>query len=390
MKSKLTDSIIFRLTFVSALMIIIGGVSIYHIITPTTQIELQKLVEKSQLSYAKYIADDIDRQIILRKKLISSLSSTIPKNILEDKKLLQNWLSKRKQAITLFSYGAIVVAIDGKEILAQSPILDGRNKIDYSKLDWFNEARSSSDVVISSAFMGKVSKQPMITISKAIKDKDGKAIAVVYGAAILNQRGFMDFIYKNRFGDSGGFLVVSAKDKMFVASNDKNMVLQPTPPIGKNLLHDRAMQGYRGTGVTENLYGTVELSAIASVESTDWFVVVRMPISEAYQPLYKLNEKMIKSMSFVIVAFVIIFISIMIYMLRPLKESADKISEMASGKAAFKKLKPQRADEIGEIVSGFNTLTDKVLDDIKAQQKLAQMGEMLSIIAHQWKHHYHL
>src|SRR3546814_17417420 len=83
--------------------------------------------------------------------------------------------------------------------------------------------------------------------------------------------------------------------KLFRSSSVPEMVLQSTPPPGVNLLHDRAMAGYRGTGVTTNAQGVQELSTMVDVPATGWFVVARIPTEVALRPVNELRSLVVES-----------------------------------------------------------------------------------------------
>jgi C4-dicarboxylate-specific signal transduction histidine kinase len=386
MRYKIYNSIIFKVTLALIIMVAIGAVSLYYSIVPSTKDELQSLVQKSQLSFANYIASDIDRQIIKREDIVDTLSKKIPTQLLNhnNKQQLKEWLDFHSYNTKVFKLGIVVVSVDG-EVLVDSIELKNRKNLNYLQKPWFQKAIESDEVVISTPFLGEVSKKPMMNIAKVIKDSKNRAIAVVYGAMLLNDKGFMQFVYENKIGDSGGFLVISPNDEIFVASSNPDMVLKKTPPKGVNLLHDRAMAGYRGTGVTKNAYDVVELSAMASIESTGWFLVVRMPIDEAYKPIRNINDKIIDSMFINLVLFTIILVVVMLYLLKPIKNYSKNIRDMADSKKPLTTLDITNKDEVSQMAMGFNMLVKRVKDDMHTKDKLAQMGEMLSIIAHQWK-----
>jgi hypothetical protein len=65
-----------------------------------------------------------------------------------------------------------------------------------------------------------------------------------------------------------GIYVISPQDELFVAASIPEKVLKQTPLTGQNRLHDQAMKGYRGVGVTTSVDGIQVLAAIAGIEST--------------------------------------------------------------------------------------------------------------------------
>ncbi|MFS2055953.1 GGDEF domain-containing protein, partial [Variovorax sp. CT11-76] len=88
-----------------------------------------------------------------------------------------------------------------------------------------------------------------------LRDGRGEVVAVLLGTADLTADGLLDHLLEGRVGQAGGILVISPRDRLFVASTDATMMLTPTPPDGVNPLHDRAMAGYRGSGTTRNARG---------------------------------------------------------------------------------------------------------------------------------------
>jgi len=138
------------------------------------------------------------------------------------------------------------------------------------------------------------------------------------------------------------------------------MGLRPTPPAVVNLLHDQAMAGFRGTGVTVNAQGVSELSAIAEVPATGWFVVARLPTDEALAPLHGLQRVNLwssLSIGAVVVAFLVLFLRTT---LQPLRSAAAQMRRVADGEAELAKLPVVRSDEVGQVLEGFNYLVEKL------------------------------
>ena len=209
---------------------------------------------------------------------------------------------------------------------------------------------------------------PVIFFAAPVHDADGSVVAVLAGSALLNAPGFLDRLQETRLGATGGFLLISPSDKLFVASSDPAMILKPTPPPGANLLHDRAMAEYRGTGVTINAKGVEELSAIATVPSTGWFVVARMPTEEAFRPVAALRGFVVKANAFFLIAILSILLFVLSRILRPLTDSARAIRDMANGKGKLVPLPIVRDDEVGKLVSGFNVLVERLREEEAARE----------------------
>jgi diguanylate cyclase (GGDEF)-like protein len=213
-----------------------------------------------------------------------------------------------------------------------------------------------------------MSGNPLIIFAAPVRDTAGGVVAVLAGVAFLNAPGFLDRLQETRLGATGGFLLISPADRLFVASSDPVMTLTPTPQPGVNLLHDRAMSGYRGNGITVNAKGVEELSAIVTVPSTDWFMVARISTEEAFRPIKALRDFMFKaSAAFLIVILTILLIALP-RILRPLTGAAHAIRDMADGKSALAPLPVVREDEVGELVKGFNFLVHKLRNEEAARE----------------------
>ena len=206
-----------------------------------------------------------------------------------------------------------------------------------------------------------------MVMATALRDGGGHVVAVLAGVALLNAPGFLNLLENTRLGASGGLLLISPSDHLFVAASDPAMVLKPTPPAGVNALHDRAMAGFRGTGITVNASGVEEISAMASVPSTGWFVVARMPTAEAFRPIVVLRSFALKSALVMMAVLLAVLLLLLPRMLRPLTEAARLMRDMADGKKDLAPLPVIREDEVGNLVKGFNYLVTRL------QQKEAEL-----------------
>ena len=181
------------------------------------------------------------------------------------------------------------------------------------------------------------------------------------GVTPLGAPGFLDLVEKGIVGKTGGLLLISPRDHVFITSSDVTMRLKPLPQPGINPLHDQAMNGWRGTGITHNAAGKEELAAVASIPAANWFLVARTPSTEAFSVMNALLSAAISNSAKVSVFLVLALVALLIYLFRPLKQAAAHMRAMADGHQALAHLPVVREDEVGAMVSSFNALVDKLL-----------------------------
>ena len=346
---------------------------------PFAQEQLHDLVAAQQLSSASYMAHDIDHSIVTRRVLIGELADALPSALLRQPEGLAAWLKERQRLNPLFNSGLLVIRPDGNGMLAGYPAVAAREKLTFSGSDWFQATLTANAPVMSKPQRGRAGGDPVIIMAAPVRDAGKRVVAVLAGVAALNAPGFLDRLQKNQLGATGGFLLISPADKLFVGASDPSMILKPTPPPGMNLLHDRAMAGYRGTGVTINAEGVEELSAMVSVPSTGWFVVVRMPTAEAFRLIEVLRGFVLKYSLLALVGVLAILLFLLPRILRPLTDAAHAMREMADGKRELAPLPVRRKDEVGGLILGFNNLVAR-LHEKEAALKASQ--ERMEFMAH--------
>jgi diguanylate cyclase (GGDEF)-like protein len=340
--------------------LIVASVSLcLFVALPFAQELLRDLVAAQQLSITSYVARDIDHSIQARRALIGNLGAALPPALVQQRENLAIWLQERQHVSPLFNRGLVVLRPDGGGLLAQYPVVAARELV-YSDSDWFQTALRADVPVMSKPQRGRASGEPILIMAVPVRDAAKRVVAVLAGVAGLNTPGFLDGLQQSRLGASGGFLLISPADKLFVSASDPAMVLKPTPAPGVNLLHDRAMAGYRGTGITINAKGVEELSAMVTVPSTGWFVVARMPTAEAFHPIEAMRGFVWKGSLAILAGMIVILMFLLPRILRPLTDAARSMREMADGKHELASLSIKRQDEVGDLVAGFNYLVARL------------------------------
>jgi diguanylate cyclase len=357
---KSANSLVVRLLVMGLLMAILGTAASYIQLTRFLREDLTRSVAVQQTALADYVARDVDNYLGERLSFLERLAATLPPELLARPERLRAWLEERSNLSALFPNGLKVADATGRR-------LDGAGQLTTEDPE-FEAARHGQPALGRARTASGHSVLPMAV---PVRDAAGQVTAVLLGTADLSADGLLDHLQRGRVGQDGGILVVSPRDRIFVASTDVAMSLTPTPPEGVNPLHDRAMAGYRGSGTTRNAKGIDEISAIASVPTSGWFVVARLPVAQALAPVGRMQTFILQQRAPAVAAVLIVIGLIMAWLLRPLLRAADQADRMTRGELALAPLRVVRNDEIGHLTQAFNRLLAKLQDNQEALARLA-------------------
>lgn len=358
---RIANSIVTRLILLGVAIVLLGAAARYYLLSNYLRDDLVKVVAAQQESLAQYVATDIEAKLVSRSTMLHQMAVTFPMEILGDTVAVHRWLAERYVLQPLFTRGLFIT--DGNGIaLADYPEHPERYGLSYADRDYIQEALKGEMVFGRPLASGRITKEPILPLAAPIRDGAGRVRAILVGITALNDPGFLKLPGSDATGEGNGFLVISPRDKVFVASSQPGMLLKPTPPQGVNLLHDRAMAGYRGSGLTVNALGVEEIAGIASVPSTGWFVVARVPASQALASVQRAQQYVAGNSIVILCGFLLLAGGGMFVIFRPLFSAAVHADRMTRGELPLEPLPVVRNDEVGHLTEAFNRLLLKLKD----------------------------
>ncbi|KPN90089.1 sensor domain-containing diguanylate cyclase [Pseudomonas nunensis] len=365
--TRISHSIVTRLLLLALCMVIFGAVVRYFVLTNFLREDLSAVVEGQQLTLATYVARDIDYKLVQRQLMLDRLADTVPVDLLARPEQLQAWLKGHYDYQTLFTANLSIVNPQGR-LLANFPDTMNTN---YAERDYFQGALAGRSL-IGQPEVDRATQVPILPMSAPIKNAAGEVQAVLVGVSVLGTTGLLDALLQSRVGDaSGDFLLVFPDSHLYVESSSRDVQLKPTSAPGVNALHDQAVAGFRGTGLTLNSKGVEEVAAIASVPSANWFIVARLPASEAFATVSRTQHFLLKG-AVLSILFFATFASIGLYFVfRHLFRAAEQADRMTRDELPHAPLEVVRDDEVGHLISAFNRLLLKLNDKQDELKKIA-------------------
>lgn len=367
--SRIANSIVTRLIVFGVVIALFTGATRYFLLSNFLRTDMEKVVASQQEALAGYVARDIDFKIIERQRMLKQLASILPLGLLDRPHELSAWLKERHEFQPMFSQGFFVTDLNGIAV-ADYPALPHRVGANYADRDYILAALAG-EMTVGRPVMGRAANEPIVPMATPIKDATGKVRAVLAGITATAAPGFFDLLQQIHIGETGGFLLISPRDQIFVAATKPELILKSTAPPGINPLHDRALAGWRGSGITVNAQGIEEVAAFASVPSTGWFVVARLPTAEAFATVKRTQNYIFRN-TFIIIGFFLAIMAVGLSIIfRPLARAANYAERMTRGESPLAPLPIERPDEVGHLTGAFNRLLEKLLS---SQAKLAQIA----------------
>ena len=167
------------------------------------------------------------------------------------------------------------------------------------------------------------------------------------------------------------------------SATDKETKDELDTTVGIGIILGHVFAGLTGQEIFhDDSVGMDMIAAYQPVPDTDWSVFSVTVAAFYFADLIKLRIISIVLTLVIIVIATLVSIILVRALIRPLKSVKDSIVEISSGNADLtKRIPTASADEIGEVVDGFNAFSEKlqaIVSDIKhSKDKLIQAGDVL-------------
>ncbi len=325
----------------------------------------QQFLSAQQLASASLIADSIDAAIRIRQESLAQIATAIRPEWLGDNAKLRRYLDERQAIYRMFEMGMCIIDKSGR-CLADHPVTAGRAGSNYGDRDFFSAALATGRVAIGRPHVSTIWHQPVIIFAAPIGDGKGGVAGVLSATLPIGDNAVFQAVTRAKAGVPGEILVLSPRDGLFVTATDKTRVLQPLPRPGLNKLHDQAMQGFEGSGITVSSRGVEELSSVKRIPSTGWVVASILPTAEAFAPI----RAMVRGI-YLDAALISLIVAVLIWLfvyreLTALDRAATALNEMTHGNSPFHPLPVDGSEEISRLLENFNRLQERIVQQQEA------------------------
>lgn len=332
---------------------------------PQFEARLLEVVTAQQLAVTSHLARDVDKEMRARLTQASRLAAQAP---VGQQGRLQEWTEESQRANPAFSGGLLILRPTGAGLLAEYPVLRGRSQRDFSKFPWFQKAIQGGGDAIYQAAQAPHSAEPGIIFSAPIQDSAGRTIALLAAVSPLTEPGFLDGVRNPHPGDKAELLLVSPEENLILASSHAKELMKPGSLAETARWRAMSSSEQGQASIAPNVRGEEVLTVIARVPSTGWLVVARLRTSEALLPVAGMQRFLWSATAAVFCVMLLLLTIGLERILKPLVDTADALRDMADGRRKLTLLPVVRADEVGQLVSGFNVLVERLTGEETARK----------------------
>ena len=383
------DEKVKRQSLITRLLLMIGAIiiafNIIQIVFVTSSSKASiieddvKKYENMADGFAKSIENDLNGYF---KELVGHVHAEVMKS--GDLDAVFAWLDS-PEAEELRGSEFDYVMIAGKDGIARTDIHTQTNIKTRSYFKAIME--EGKDRYIDDPVISKTTGQPVIHVTRALKDRNGKTFAMVAG--VVNVNILTKEVSEIKIGKAGHAWIL-ASDGLVISHQNKEYIMQ------KNFIVDLAdsykevseiskkiAAGQSGNGWVPGLEASKDLVVYRGIEGTPWGMAFSIPDYQIYDLVNEIRLHMIVFCVISVIVLVILTAVIMLRTMKPLQVVENAITGIASGDADLtKRIEIDSNNEIGFVVKGFNAFASKlqtIIGDVKSSKDdLVMAGENMT------------
>ena len=315
------------------------------------------MLGEQQMTTVSTIAAQVNRGLQERINALEAVAKLSGDAMQSGPMAMQALLEQRHDLLALFKVGFFTIQPDGTRS-SYVPFQVKRFGINLKDRDYISGPLDEGKTTIGQPIIGRTENSPVVVMGTPIRNRQGRIIGALAGAVALTQPNFLNQITDNRYGKTGGYLLIAPKYRLILTATDKTRVFEKLPEAGINPAIDRFIEGYEGSSVLTDPRGGEILASAKAVPAAGWIAIATLPTAEAFAPIHDMQQRMLLA-TLLLTLLAIAFTWWMIRrQLAPMLSTSAALAAMSGNNEPLHPLPVARPDEFGQIVGEFNRLLE--------------------------------
>ena len=335
---------------------------------------IRETVHTAQYSQVTSLAQSLDDKLGLVQDALVSTAEHLETDIIAHPNQAQAFLDSRFALSSFFDNALFLFSADG-HIIAESPFMPGRRGRDISFRSYFHTTISTGKPHISEPYISTHNAgHPAVILTAPVRDQQGRIIAVLAGSFdLLGQNNILADLATMKSGKNG-YVFLFTSNRTMIMHPDRSRIMKQDVLPGANLMYDKAVTGFEGSGETVNSRGLHVLASFKRLRSTGWILGANYPVEEAFAPLATAHRYYVAGLTLV----VLLVISGIWYMMQIYLSPLGRMTRyLATPEYGGTRLPPEfdTKDEIGELARVYNALITQQISNEELMRNARDAAE---------------
>lgn len=291
-----------------------------------SQRELEQQASAQVASIAILVADELDDKLARRLDTISHVAAELTMSELVFRNRAALLLSREVALSHLFD-GLFLLDADG-ELLAESPTLGLPVGLNVSDRDYFKSVSTLLTPTISEPYLSIHQGQPVIVVGAPVFNHDQRFIGMIGGAMLLEGPHMLQKFGSIRF-DQTGYLGIATRSGITLVNGRTGQFMVPLRV--ENPLLQQAMNGFEGSGTTENGDGEATIMSVRQLAQAPWFVAAVWPAEDAFAPVARVGRGLIVALMVILLVLAPIALWRFRVLMRPIQLLGEQVQNRHLG-----------------------------------------------------------
>ena len=357
-----------KISIAVSVLIILLMTTIRYVTLSYFENQLKVTIAQNQFNLVTGFAGDIDNKLFAAQSQLIAMAREIPPEAMKDQDRIQALLDSMIGLQQIFDYQISILTPEGK-ILAETPLFPDRRGLDLSFRPYYQNTVANKVPVISDPYISSLAtKHPIVRMTAPVFDKNGVLVGILLGAMDLMGVNILQDLAKITIGHGGYLYLTTGESRMMIIHPDDKRILASVP-LGVNLLYDKAVKGFEGSGETVNTKGVRMLVSFKHLKVNNWILAVNYPISEAHDIVFQLEKHFFFTTMIGIACVLILVFFLIKFFISPLTAFTRHLETLPRKVGADKLIEIKTHDEIGLLSESFNRMITKLEQQKEALQR---------------------
>ncbi len=343
--------------------------------------DMQQELSAQQRDSVALLGSQVEQRLSERLQWLQLVAGEISAPMMQNAAALQAHLDDRPILRNVFNEAVLALNTDGQPI-AELPSGAGRVGSKRMDLQSVHAALQQGRASIGVVFVDGRHGEPMFGMSAPVRDSAGRVIGVLTGLTNLKRPNFFRIITDNRYGKTGGYLLVDPKLRRVITASDPARITEQLPAVGANPALDRFMAGHEGSLIFVNPRGVEVLASHKLLPLTGWVVSAMLPTAEAFASIRSIQQHMLYATLLLTLLAGGLTWWLLQVQLVPVSKTIRALTALGNTGQPAQAVNVEVDGEIGQLVDAFNALLTRLAQHEEALTQSQTMLARTESIAH--------